>query len=91
MVSSQEVIGNLMVLLHSFVSPWHIELTPTCVVIPNNANMRWIIRAPTRAELEQLRSRIIACFKYVTVFHLPVVILTENLIMLQRCCDGDGM
>ncbi|KAK7685702.1 hypothetical protein QCA50_011046 [Cerrena zonata] len=31
-------------------------------VIPNNANMRWIIRAPTRAELEQLRSRIIACF-----------------------------
>ena len=34
-------------------------------VIPDYAKMRYYVRAPTWAELESLRERVIACFQYV--------------------------
>ena len=38
----------------------------TCpLVVPDYAKMRYIVRAPTWAELEALRERVKACFEYV--------------------------
>ena len=39
--------------------------TDTVAVIPDYAKLRYIVRAPTWAELEVLRGRVRACFEYV--------------------------
>lgn len=47
------------------------ELSHT--VIPDYANMRWIIRAPTHEELGPFCKRVKACFEYV----LATVVLSR--------------
>ncbi|KAH8093220.1 hypothetical protein BXZ70DRAFT_1036032 [Cristinia sonorae] len=63
-------------LAYSSISVLRQQIKPTCRVhgivtgrdwepnvIPDYAKMRWIVRAPTFAEVESLRARVTACFE----------------------------
>ena len=55
-------------------------------VIPDYAKLRYIVRAPTWPELEVLRERVMACFKY--AYLSPLVREAIN-VSRQRCCTRD--
>ena len=49
-------------------------------VIPDYAKMRWAVRAPSWAELEILRERVIACFECVSYYGLSNNVIDMSFI-----------